>query len=379
MSATSESTRPPRDGLVRAIFPGVELRDAGGDAGPVMAGHFAVFNQWTEIDSIFEGRFMEQFAPGAFKKTIRENRDGMRVLFQHGGDPQLGDKPLGPIETLEEDRTGAYYEVPLLDASYVRDNVLPGLRAGLYGASFRFRVMREEIVDEPKASAANPHGLAERTVKEAQVMEFGPVTFPAYDGASAGVRSLTDRDFFDRLVQDPERLRGLISTDAKPLGVLISAEAKGKTVGRADDLGSAQDALEAVGNAVELMEDVLDTVGYPDPDEVDPEAPEPAETYTLDDYNKALQNLQAILEVAEDFLEEAGFPDPDAAEDAGGTVGGRSREEGRDESPDEEDRADEPGEDDPAPTHASAEAEPHPARVRRDHPTLVRRKSWKLP
>jgi phage head maturation protease len=71
------------------------------------------------------------------------------VLFQHGSDPQIGDKPLGPIDQLREDDTGAYYEVPLLEASYVRDNVLPGLKAGLYGASFRFRVVREEINDDP--------------------------------------------------------------------------------------------------------------------------------------------------------------------------------------------------------------------------------------
>jgi HK97 family phage prohead protease len=82
---------------------------------------------------------MERIAPGAFKKTFREQPRPMRVLFQHGMDPQVGDKPLGPIRDLREDETGAYYEVPLLDASYVRDQVLPGLRAGLYGASFRFR------------------------------------------------------------------------------------------------------------------------------------------------------------------------------------------------------------------------------------------------
>jgi HK97 family phage prohead protease len=204
---SDHDSRPPRDNLIRAMAPQVELRAAeDGDTGPVMTGHFAVFNQWTEINSMFEGNFMEQFAPGAFRKTFRENRDRMRVLFQHGMDPQVGDKPLGPIRDLREDEEGAAYEVPLLDASYVRDQVLPGLEAGLYGASFRFKVMREEIVDDPEASDSNQHGLPERTVKEAQVMEFGPVTFPAYEGATAGVRSLTD-DFLLRCFdQQPARL-----------------------------------------------------------------------------------------------------------------------------------------------------------------------------
>jgi phage head maturation protease len=77
---------------------------------PTMHGHFAVFNRWTEINSWFEGNFLERIAPGAFKKTFREKTP--KVLFQHGQDPQIGDKPLGPIESLAEDETGAAYEVP---------------------------------------------------------------------------------------------------------------------------------------------------------------------------------------------------------------------------------------------------------------------------
>lgn len=162
--------------------------DEAGD-GTLMFGHFAVFNEWTEIDSWFEGHFMERLAPGAFRKTFRENRDAIKVLFQHGMDPQIGDKPLGPVDDLREDDTGAYYEVPLLEADYVRNDVLPGLQAGLYGASFRFQVMREEFETEPDPSDDNPSGLPERTIKELRLFEFGPVTFPAYQSATAGVRS----------------------------------------------------------------------------------------------------------------------------------------------------------------------------------------------
>jgi HK97 family phage prohead protease len=225
----SESTRPPREDLIRAAAPDVEqieLRAASEAGGPVMAGHFAVFNQWTEINSMWEGNFMERFAPGAFKKTFKDSRDKMRVLFQHGQDPQVGDKPLGPIRELSEDDHGAAYEVPLLDASYVRDQVLPGLQAGLYGASFRFKVMREEIVDQPTASEYNPHGLPERTVKEAQVMEFGPVTFPAYEGASAGVRSMTDEFLMRCFERDPDRLREMFEQAHTTEGVEEDVEGR---------------------------------------------------------------------------------------------------------------------------------------------------------
>jgi HK97 family phage prohead protease len=165
--------------------------EGGAEATPTMFGHFATFNEWTEIDSAFEGNFLERVAPGAFARSLARDRSRLRVLFQHGRDPQIGDKVLGIPTVLREDELGAAYEVPLLDTSYVRD-LIPGLEAGAYGASFRFKVVREDLNQKPERSTYNPDALPERTIREARVMEFGPVTFPAYEGATAGVRSLTD-------------------------------------------------------------------------------------------------------------------------------------------------------------------------------------------
>lgn len=216
-STAARETRPPRDNLVRACPTGIALRavpapDSGepsdnANGMPTLFGHFTRFNEWTEIDSFWEGNFMERIAPGAFKKTFREQTP--KVLFQHGSDPQIGDKMLGAPDALREEADGPYYEVPLLDTSYNRD-LVPGLEAGLYGASFRFTVLREEILEEPPASEHNPHGIPERTIKEVRCHEFGPVSFPAYPGATAGVRSLTDEFIFARATQEPERLRELL-------------------------------------------------------------------------------------------------------------------------------------------------------------------------
>jgi HK97 family phage prohead protease len=158
---------------------------------PTLTGHFAVFDTWTEVDSEREGHFMERIARGAFARTFARDRASIRVTFQHGRDPQLGDKVLGAIELLEEDARGARYDVQLLDTSYNRD-LLPGLEAGLYGSSFRFRVAGESIDRRAKASDHNPNGLPERTITEARVFEFGPVTWPQYGEATAGVRSLVE-------------------------------------------------------------------------------------------------------------------------------------------------------------------------------------------
>ncbi len=182
----------PRDDLVRAVYPGAEMREADDSDGlGTLTGHFSVFDSWYEVDSLYEGRFLESIAPGAFAQTIAEDRDSMRVLLNHGTDPQAGDKPLGPIESLEEDKRGPRYAVSLLDTSYNRD-IAPGLKAGLYGSSFRFSVREESWDNEPKKSRRNPLGLPERTITNARVMEFGPVTFPANPAATAGMRSLTD-------------------------------------------------------------------------------------------------------------------------------------------------------------------------------------------
>lgn len=202
----------PRDDLYRGLRVVPEVR-ADTDAeldGSLMFGHFAVFDAWTEIHSWFEGDFLERLIPGAFKKTMREQRDQVKVQFDHGYDWHIGDGLLGPIDELREDDEGAYYEVPLLDTDYNRDRVLPMLqgrlmngeqRGSLLGASFRFRVVKDEWDNEPEKSDHNPDGLPERTIREVRLYEFGPVVWPAYPEASAAARSLTDHFLARRLAR----------------------------------------------------------------------------------------------------------------------------------------------------------------------------------
>ena len=184
--------------VVRALSAAPELRAAApaDDSIGLLSGHFSAFGNWYQVSSYWEGDFLESTAAGFTAQTIAEDRDQMRVLFDHGFDA-IGNKVLGPIQDLREDGTGPYYEVPLFDTSYNRD-LLPGLKAGVYGASFRMRVLEDSWNEEPDPSDYNPKALPERTITRARVMEFGPVTFPANPEATASVRSVTDQ-FYERL------------------------------------------------------------------------------------------------------------------------------------------------------------------------------------
>lgn len=192
----------PVDNLVRARYGAdtIEMRaDDSGEEGRTLFGHFAVFDSWTEIDSAYEGRFLERVAYGSFADAFADP-SGVRVLYEHGADPQIGSKPIAAPDVLREDDTGAYYEATLFDADYA-NQLLPALRSNQLGASFRFRVTGEEWVQPRSASDENPKRLPERTITGVSLYEFGPVTWGAYPDATAGVRSNTDA-FIERLMSD---------------------------------------------------------------------------------------------------------------------------------------------------------------------------------
>jgi HK97 family phage prohead protease len=188
----------------------------------VMDVRFSPFDTWYEIDDWFEGRFLERTMRGAFAKTIKDNgAAGFRVQFDHGHDPTIGSKILGIPDSVTEEKGAATGVVPLLDTSYNRD-LLPGLRRGAYGSSFRFRVIKDEWDDEPGRTDHNPDGIPERTIKEVRLMEFGPVTWPANPNATAGMRSLTSSwmekirsrnpDYVRRFMERVEMVRSTAGT-----------------------------------------------------------------------------------------------------------------------------------------------------------------------
>lgn len=226
---TARAEEPLPTDLLRALAPtllyadGAQLRAleytpaTGTDAGlGDLIGRFAVYDEWTEVNSVIEGHFMERTGEGTFKKTLAEKRPP--IVFNHGWDPQAGTRPLAPTAELGEDTRGGYYGGPLLDTTFNRGELVPGLKANLYGSSYRGRPIQQDVVPRPKPSAYNPKGLPEVTLREAALKEFGPGMFPVYAGTSATVRSQTD-DYFLSRFRDPEQIGAYLDVQRGPIAL----------------------------------------------------------------------------------------------------------------------------------------------------------------
>lgn len=205
--------RPPLESVREAPFSLVRAADDGepGD-GLTMDGWGAVFNQLTIIDS-YEGRFKEQIAPGAMKRSFRETPP--IIQFDHGRHPLIGSIPIASLRSVTEDvhpefapHGGAHIIGRVFDnwlMEPVRDAMASDPPA-IDGMSFRFSVVREqwqypdgkvirdddELMAELRKSWYNDvpeDELLIRTLKELRVPEMGPVVWPAYTQTSVGMRS----------------------------------------------------------------------------------------------------------------------------------------------------------------------------------------------
>jgi len=164
----------PRDNLRRSV----EFRAEPSADGLTLDGYGATFGDWTEIHDR-GGSFMEQIAPGAFKRTIGQRTPVLQ--FDHGAHPLIGSIPLGRITSISEDNHGLRVRARLSD-NWLVEPVRDAIRDGaVTGMSFRFRVISDQWDQRD--------GVDHRTISEVELFEVGPVVFPAYESTTVGVRS----------------------------------------------------------------------------------------------------------------------------------------------------------------------------------------------
>ena len=204
--------------VYRATEPAaLHLREEEG--APVLEGRMMPYNEWTTIHSLTENGgkpFLERFAPNSLTKTMQEQAARIRVLWEHGMDAVLGRQNIAAVESFRDEQDGAYYRAGLLDG--LPPLLVAGLKRGLYGSSVRFKPIKWDRNRSPGESEHNPEGFPEHTIREAFVKELSVVTFPAYAGATANVRSLTDEIAAKQLLS---LLRSsLIAGESEPENVL---------------------------------------------------------------------------------------------------------------------------------------------------------------
>jgi HK97 family phage prohead protease len=167
-----------------------ETRAANDDGGSTIIGHAAVFNRYSQN----LGGFVEQIAPGAFKRTLEHGADA-RALFNHDPSAILGRTIAGTLR-LNENEKGLHYEIDIPDTTVGRDLLTSIQRGDITQSSFGFRVLDDDW-------AETDQGYPLRTVREVSMAEgdVSPVTFPAYLDTDTGARAQIRSAALERLAE----------------------------------------------------------------------------------------------------------------------------------------------------------------------------------
>lgn len=163
--------------------------------GRTLVGLAVPFDSPTRIDSPWEGTFDEQFQRGAFKRSL-----GLRtpkLQFEHGTHPLFGSLPIGEFRSIKETTRGLEFEARIFDSELfapLREAIASA--DAIDGVSIRFKPRALDIVE---ADARSDDGDVElRTVTEADLMELGPVVFPAYADTHIDLRNIDLNNKNDR-------------------------------------------------------------------------------------------------------------------------------------------------------------------------------------
>lgn len=171
--------------LERRYLKDHQVRAKGADKPMTIAGHAAVFNVLSE--DLFG--FREEIAPGAFANSITQ--DDIRALFNHDSNFVLGRNISGTLR-LAEDEIGLAIEADLPDTQLARDLMTSITRGDVSQMSFGFMTLRDDWRVEGG-------GLVVRTLKEVQLFDVSPVTFPAYPQTDVSGRALQEvRSHFEQ-------------------------------------------------------------------------------------------------------------------------------------------------------------------------------------
>lgn len=182
----------------RTQFTRSEVRCEGDGPLPKVSGYAAVYYRADDPGSEYElfrdGNHVvvERLLPGCFDRACTE--DDVRALINHNPDMLLGRAKAGTLR-LSVDARGLRYEITPPDTQAARD-LVANLRLGnVDGSSFSFDYTDRSRRDVEEGGTYR-HVIEVRAVK---LYDVGPVTFPAYESTTAGVRSASQEALREEL------------------------------------------------------------------------------------------------------------------------------------------------------------------------------------
>lgn len=176
----------------------MELRASSGEGSLSVRGHAAVYDQRTVIGRAEPGYgFVEVIQRGAFDDVLG---DDVRYLENHDGLPFARTKN-GTLR-LSLDQTGLLSDADLNPGMQrARDHHAAIERGDIDQMSFAFTIEGDEVRELDKDDEFA--GMVQRTItKVGRLYDVSGVTYPAYEGADIGVRSMDASETEIRSVLD---------------------------------------------------------------------------------------------------------------------------------------------------------------------------------
>lgn len=161
--------------LEKRIFTVNEFRAIEDNGITKITGYAALFNVWSQD----MGGFVETIEPGAFTRSLQNGAD-VRAVINHDPNLILGRSKSGTL-TLTEDDIGLRVEIVPPDTQYARDLMTSIKRGDIDQMSFQFKAIDDDVRWDGN--------LVRRWLKEVDLFDVAPVTFPAYPQTSVSVRS----------------------------------------------------------------------------------------------------------------------------------------------------------------------------------------------
>lgn len=183
MSLPNEKKLPGVERRFSACQATVETRE---NEKPKIVGQAAVFYDGTPATEyeLWPGVF-ERVMPTAFDRAIRE--DDVRALFNHVPSNILGRTTAGTL-ALAKSEKGLQYDISPPESSVGQTALEAVRRRDVTGSSFSFSVIEETWRKEDEGKREI------REISEVKLFDVGPVTFPAYEQTTAGVRAWDGAD-----------------------------------------------------------------------------------------------------------------------------------------------------------------------------------------